>query len=179
MEPEGSLPYLQESATWIQSIHPHPISWRSILILSSNWCLGLPSGLFPWGFPTKIQYMSYLSPMRATWPTHSILLDFIMHKIFSKEYRSWSSSLCSFPHSLLTLSLLGPNILLNTLFSNTFSLHSSLNVSGQVSNPYKITGKIIILYILIFKFFDSNLKDKRFRTEWEQAFPDLNLLLIS
>jgi hypothetical protein len=26
---------------------------------------------------------------------------------------------------------------------------------------------------------DSNLEDKRFCTEWQQAFPDLNLLLIS
>jgi hypothetical protein len=45
------------------------------------------------------------------------------------------------------LSLLGPNIPLNTLFSNTLSLHSPLNVSYQVSHPYKTTCKIIILYI--------------------------------
>jgi hypothetical protein len=35
------------------------------------------------------------------------------------------------------LSLLGPNILHNTLFSNTLSLRSSLSVSDQVSHPYK------------------------------------------
>jgi hypothetical protein len=33
------------------------------------------------------------------------------------------------------LSLLGPNILLNTLLSNTLSLQSSLNFSDQVSHP--------------------------------------------
>jgi hypothetical protein len=38
---------------------------------------------------------------------------------------------------------LGPNILLSTLFSKTLSLHSSLNVSDQLSQPYKTTGKII------------------------------------
>jgi len=37
----------------------------------------------------------------------------------------------------ITLSFLGPNILFSTLFSNTHSLHSSLNVKNQVSCPYK------------------------------------------
>jgi len=50
------------------------------------------------------------------------------------------------------MTLLGPNTLLNTLFSNTLSLRFSLNVSNQVSHPYKTTGKIIVLYILIFTF---------------------------
>ena len=35
----------------IQSIYPHPTSWRSILILSTHLRLGLPSGLFPPGSP--------------------------------------------------------------------------------------------------------------------------------
>jgi len=38
-------------ASLIQSIYPHPTSWRSILILSTHLHLGLPSGLFPFGFP--------------------------------------------------------------------------------------------------------------------------------
>jgi hypothetical protein len=40
----------------------------------------------------------------------------------------------------VTSSLLGPNTLLNTLVSNTLSLRSSLNVSDQVSHPYKTKG---------------------------------------
>jgi hypothetical protein len=39
-------------ARWIKSIPPHPTSLRSILLLSSHLRLGLPSGLFPSGFPT-------------------------------------------------------------------------------------------------------------------------------
>jgi hypothetical protein len=41
-----------------------------------------------------------------------------------EEYSSLSSSLCSFLLSPVTSSLLRPNILLNTLVSNTHSLHS-------------------------------------------------------
>jgi hypothetical protein len=45
----------------IQSIPPHPISLRSILILFTHLRLGLPSGLFPSGFPTNILYAFLLS----------------------------------------------------------------------------------------------------------------------
>ena len=47
------------SLSWaspIQSIYPHPTSWRSILILSTHQRLGLTSGLLPFGFPTKTLY---------------------------------------------------------------------------------------------------------------------------
>jgi hypothetical protein len=39
-------------------------------------------------------------------------------------------------------------------------------VSDQVSHPYKNTGKIRVLCVLIFKFLDSNLEYKSFCTEW-------------
>jgi len=56
-----------------------------------------------------------------------------------------SSSLCSFLHSSVVSSLIGPNILLSILFSEILSLRSSLNVSNQFSHPYKTTDKIIVL----------------------------------
>jgi hypothetical protein len=85
---------------------------------------------------------------------------------FGDEYRPLSSSLCSLLHSPVASSLLGPNILLSTLSSNTLSLYSSPSVRDQVSHPYKTTGTIIVLYTLIFVFLGSNLEDKRFCTEW-------------
>src|SRR5215471_8060313 len=136
-----------------------------MLILSSHLRLGLPNGLFPAGFPTNTLCTPLSSPIRATCSAHLIPLDLTTRTILGKEYRSFSSSLCNFLYSPVTSSLLGPNTLLNTLFSNTLSLCFSRNVSDQVSHPYKTTGRIIFLYILIFKFLDNNLEDKRFCTE--------------
>jgi len=68
------------------------------------------------------------------------------------------SSVCTFLYSPVSSSLLGPNILLNTLFSNTLSLRSSLNVSDQFSHPYKTTGKIILsMYFSLFPCYPSLL----------------------
>jgi hypothetical protein len=51
--------------------------------------------------------------------------------------------LCNFLHSPITSSLLGPNILLSTLFSNTLSLCSSLNIRDQMGLKYS-TGKMMM-----------------------------------
>ena len=63
------------SLSWaspIQSIYPHPTSWRSILILSTHLHQGLPSGLFPSGFPTKTLHTPLSSPICTTCPSYSI-----------------------------------------------------------------------------------------------------------
>ena len=63
-----SLPW----ASLIQSIYPHPTSWRSILILSTHLRLGLYSGLLPFGFHTKTLYAPSLHPTRhMPSPSHS------------------------------------------------------------------------------------------------------------
>ena len=134
------------SLSWATSIQSMPsqraTSWRSILILSSHLRQGLPSCLFHSGFPNKPLYTPLLSSIRATCPALLILLDLITRTIFDAECRSLRSSLCSLPHSPVTSSLLGPYILLSTIFSNTLSLYSSPNVSDQDSHPYKTTGSL-------------------------------------
>ena len=86
-------------ASLIQSIYPNPTSCRTILILSTHLRLGLPSGLFPSGFPSKTLYTPLSSPICATCPAHLILLDFITRTILGEVYKSFSSSLCSLLHS--------------------------------------------------------------------------------
>jgi len=89
----------------IQSMLSHPYSSRSTFILSSHLCLGLLSGLFPSGFPTKTLCTQLLSPIHATCPAYLILLFLITWTIMGEGHRSLSPSLCSFLHSHVALCL--------------------------------------------------------------------------
>ena len=109
------------SLSWSNPVHA-PFHLKLYFNIISRLCLGLPSGLFYSGLPTKTLRVPLHSPIRATCTAHLIFLDFITRTIFGEQYRSLSSSLCSFIHSLVTLSLLGPNIVLSSLFANTTSL---------------------------------------------------------
>jgi hypothetical protein len=64
-------------------------------------------------------YAFLSSPMCVTCSTHPIILDMICWIIFGDEYKLWSSSMCKFLHSPVASSLLGPNILLRSLSSET------------------------------------------------------------
>jgi hypothetical protein len=78
---------------------------RSILILSTHICLGLPSGLLPSRFPTHILYL-FLFSIRATCPAHIFLLAVIILITLGEQYKR-NSSLCSFLHPPITSKLFG------------------------------------------------------------------------
>jgi len=124
----------------------------------------LSNCLFPPGLHTKT-VCSLLSPILATCPASLFILDLIARIIYGGKYRALSCSLRSLLHSPVTSSLLRPNIHNSILFSDTLILHSSLNVSDQLSHSYERTSKFTVLYILMFIFLDSKLEDKRFCNE--------------
>jgi hypothetical protein len=77
----------------IQSTSPHPTSPRSILILFTHLRLGLPSGLFPSGFPTNNLYALLFSPNSCYMPrpSHPPRLNYSDYNL-QHEYsllRSW------------------------------------------------------------------------------------------
>ena len=137
------------SLSWaspIQSTCPHPTSWRSILILSTHLRLGPPWSLslrFPHQDPIHPPLLTHTHHMSS----HPILLDFITRTILGK-YRSFNSSLCNPLHSPVTSSLIGSNILLNTIFSNTlssfppsmsatkFHTHREKLIEFRIANPW-------------------------------------------
>jgi hypothetical protein len=132
---------LHWSLSWvrsIQSISSHPISLEPILLLSSRLPLGLYVSLCL-AFPAK-SYMHSLSLPHAcctsclshphrldhsnnTWRRVQVMKHFVMQIL----------------RPLVTSFLFGQIILIGTLFINTLSLRSSLNVRDQVSQPYRTT----------------------------------------
>jgi hypothetical protein len=84
---------------------------------------------------TDQNFVCIISYKRAIFPAYLMLLYLII-LISSEEYKLWIIS-CFF------FSLLGPDVFLETLFSNTLNLSPYLNVWNQVLHPYETTGKII------------------------------------
>jgi len=80
--------------------------------------------------------------MCSTCAAHLILIDHPNNLVTNTHYEAPNYSFLQPP---VTSSLLGPNFLLRILFSVTVSLYSTPNMRNQVSQLYKITGKIIVV----------------------------------
>ena len=99
----------------------------------------------------------------ATLPFHLILLYLPKRILFGdKEYKSRSSTMCNFLPVPSYIFMLRENYIPQQSYN--LRLHLSPYMQDQVSHPYETTGKVIILYILIFIFLDIKLKDQIFCT---------------
>ena len=84
--------------------------------MSPHWSLSLR---FPHQDPIHPPLLTHTHHMPS--PSHSSRF-YHLHNI-GEEYKSFSPSLCNLLHSPVTSSFLGPNILLNTMFSNILSFY--------------------------------------------------------
>jgi hypothetical protein len=121
-----ALHWSLSKARRIHSMSLHLISPRSILILSSQQCLCIYSGLFLFGFHTWILFTFIMSPMSAI--SHPSRLDHSNYiwrevQVMKLLIKRVCPTTCHFIH-----------ILLSTLFSNTLTLCSSLDVRHKVSH---------------------------------------------
>jgi hypothetical protein len=164
IEPEGSLLHWQETSNspypepdqssqyppcYLSKIHCNIIhQFTSVFLVAS-------------GFPTNNLYIFHF-PSHTACPAHLMLFDFIILITLGKEYKLWSSLLCSFS----TLPSLHIQIFSSAPYSQKPSVCSSLNARHQVLHAYRTTGKIIILYISVFVFFNSRQEDRGYWTEW-------------
>jgi hypothetical protein len=107
-----------------QSISPHPLSPRFILILSTHLCLCLLSGLFPYGFPTKILHAFLICQFLLLHP------PWLDHSHYTWRRVQVMKLLMEFSPTSYHFISLQSNVLLRTLFLNTLSLHKYY-VSGH------------------------------------------------
>jgi hypothetical protein len=81
-------------------------------------------------------------------------------------YKLWSFSLCSVLQPPATSSLLGPNILLSTLFLNIFNLSYSLSVRDQMCNDFTEMNCILLITVAVLQKIPCVLTHYLLCTEW-------------
>jgi hypothetical protein len=124
----------------IQNSHPEPelcSPWSHIPLSEDSPQYSYYPRIYVWvfqivSFPRVSPPKPYIHLSSPLYVLHDPPISFF--SIWSPEqYLAKSYSLCSFLNTPVASSLLGPNILLSIIFSNSLSLRSSLNVSYQVS----------------------------------------------
>ena len=129
MEPEGSLLIHKSPPPVRILIQLDPVHNPTCYFQKIHLNINLPStpGSPKWSLSLRFPHQNpvYASPLPHTryMPRPSYFSRLCTRTILGDEYRSLSSSLCSFLHSRVSSSLLGPNIL-NTQFSNTLRLRN-------------------------------------------------------
>jgi hypothetical protein len=135
-------------ARWIQSTPLYPIPFISVL-LTSHLRADLPSALFHPGFLTKyLLYAFLIAPMRTTCPTYPYLIprDLIALMIFGEGYKSWSSSLRSFLHVIVT-SLILDYWVFGLCPSSGILVHRPLSVFFRRPDEDKIQNSVVQIVI--------------------------------
>ena len=126
---------------------------------------GLPSGLFPSGFPTKNLYAPLLSPICVTFPAYLILLYLITQNYLLR----------STEHKTPLFVVFSTSFYLIPLRSRYLPQHSILEkfwpmLLPQCDRPNFTTtqnnNKNFSSVYLIFIFLDSKPENKMFCTEW-------------
>jgi len=145
----------------------------SILILSSHLLLNFPSGLLTPGCAAVNLSVFFFSAIYVTSPARHFRV-FITQMLFGEEYKSWSSSLCSFLQSHFTSSFLGPDIFFSTLLSHRRSLYPSYYVRNRVPRP-TITKEKLLPCAFVYSILYSLKQDsERQKTELNASMRHLN-----
>jgi hypothetical protein len=117
MEPEDSLSYSQDPVTGLyrgpdeSNLQPQSYFYNIHFTIVLHVRLGLPSGIFPLGFPPNILYAQFFSPTCATCPIHLTSPWLDQSKLCFGRYKVWSSSLCFLQPPIISF-LFGLNVLL-------------------------------------------------------------------
>jgi hypothetical protein len=147
MEPTSSLSRSQDPATgpyFDQSNPVYPVVsclfkiYFNIILPSTPVTSQAVSSLE--GF--RLKFCMHSSSSHVCYTPHLFHIQSVDHPEYAERYKFWSSSLWNIPRPPVTSSLLGPNILLSTLFLKTFNLCPSLMVRNQVSYSYKTKVKL-------------------------------------
>jgi hypothetical protein len=136
------------SLSWIrliESITPHPISLKSILILSTHRRLGLPGGHFPSGFYTKSLW-AFLTPNVCSVPSLSHPPWQTERNLCSNIYRfPWERNVGSASTYQLGYSTF-VYFFWNALFSVLFSMFTCRFCSCHIATCFPGNNKFYTLY---------------------------------